>query len=252
MNTVDGPLVSVVIPTVSGREELLKRAVSSVHNQTYKNIELIVVNEGLSATRQRNIGISRSCGELVAFLDDDDEWLPEKLCLQMQTLQENKDAVCCISYMDDRRFEGRLSCPPCRTRHIDLLKGHNISNTSCFLVPRSILDCIRMGNDGFFDESLPAGHETDLALRLSRWGDIVCTPEVLAIQHRSNSQISGCWDKKIRGQFAFIRKWSMEMTMFQVVKRVCLMMLFFGGYVFGSRVMTPINVLKDRREHGRV
>ncbi len=68
------PLVSVVIPTIPSRSQLLTRALSSVQDQTYgmKNIEIVVVNEGLPATTQRNIGIERSHGDFIAFLDDDE------------------------------------------------------------------------------------------------------------------------------------------------------------------------------------
>src|SRR3989338_8677774 len=99
--------VSVIIPT-HNRPELLKRAVKSVLNQTYKDLEVIVVDDGLEkradetvnsfndsrlkyiqhpeekgGSAARNTGIKNSSGEFIAFLDDDDEWLPEKLEIQI-------------------------------------------------------------------------------------------------------------------------------------------------------------------------
>ena len=94
---------SVIIPTYK-RIEFLEKAIQSINTQTYRNYEIIVVNDNpddkttidnlshkfdkiivihLSHTKggnaARNLGILRSRGELIAFLDDDDLWLPEKL-----------------------------------------------------------------------------------------------------------------------------------------------------------------------------
>ena len=99
------PKVSVIIPTYN-RQKLLPKAIKSVLNQTFKNFELIIVDDGLTDNTKeiikefqkrdprikyiwqenfgapagpKNTGIKNSKGEYIAFLDDDDEWLPEKL-----------------------------------------------------------------------------------------------------------------------------------------------------------------------------
>jgi glycosyltransferase involved in cell wall biosynthesis len=116
------PLVSVVIPTLR-RPKLLMRALRSVFGQTVKQIEVIVVVDGpdeetvaslqsltdprltvivnpqsLNAAASRNIGVASANGEWIAFLDDDDEWLPQKLEAQL-AFAKNKDAilVSCLS-----------------------------------------------------------------------------------------------------------------------------------------------------------
>ena len=112
-------LVSVIIPSYN-RFKYLLNAIDSVVNQSYKNLEIIVVNDGSTqkdyyeydfkkidsrvtvihlednsrqkykmpspAANARNVGIDQSHGKFIAFLDDDDVWLPEKLKVQISIM----------------------------------------------------------------------------------------------------------------------------------------------------------------------
>lgn len=120
--------VSIIIPTYK-RNDMLERAINSVLNQTYKNIEVIVVDDNdegsiyrknneilmkkfksnskvrylkhiknMNGAVARNTGIYNSEGEYITFLDDDDEFLPLKIEKQVEFLEENfkiYDAVYC-------------------------------------------------------------------------------------------------------------------------------------------------------------
>src|SRR3989344_9216027 len=102
------PKISVIIPT-HNRPELLKKAVGSVLSQTYKDLEVIVVDDCMEkradsvikefndsrikhiqhqeekgGSAARNTGIRASSGEFIAFLDDDDEGVPGKIEIQMK------------------------------------------------------------------------------------------------------------------------------------------------------------------------
>lgn len=117
---MEKPLVSVIIPS-HNRFDFLINAIESVQNQTYKNVEIIVVNDCskeqkyyefefeknvkvinleknqrdvlgyISAGHVRNFGIENSKGKYIAFLDDDDIWLPEKLKIQINKLENSNN-----------------------------------------------------------------------------------------------------------------------------------------------------------------
>jgi glycosyltransferase involved in cell wall biosynthesis len=120
------PLVSAIIPTFN-RELTIARAVRSALAQTYGNIEVIVVDDGscdrtvqslrqfekqivvlqqenAGPSRARNFGASKAHGEILAFLDSDDEWLPQKIEMQVAMMQAYGTSMpCCIcnaTYID--------------------------------------------------------------------------------------------------------------------------------------------------------
>lgn len=135
-------LVSCVIPTYR-RSDTLNRAIKSVLSQTYKNVEILVVDDNekgseesnkvaelvdsfsnkkirlvlqekhINGAEARNAGVRASAGEYIAFLDDDDEWLPEKIEKQVAILEERPEigGVSCLynEYSNGAVFH---SCPP--------------------------------------------------------------------------------------------------------------------------------------------
>jgi glycosyltransferase involved in cell wall biosynthesis len=130
------PVVSAVIPT-RNRTQLVCRAVRSVLKQTYVNIEVIVVVDGpdsstvqallaltdprlrivalegnVGGSEARNIGAREARGEWIAFLDDDDEWLPEKIKRQINSIgaEEREIIFSATQYLDSKN--GRTSIQP--------------------------------------------------------------------------------------------------------------------------------------------
>ena len=119
------PKVSVIIPTYNAAR-WIGETIDSVQSQTYKNYEIIVIDDGsVDSTREvlekyikninyiyqdnkgvssaRNHGIKISAGEYIAFLDNDDIWLPDKLSLQIQVLESQKNIA--MIFTDGELFD---------------------------------------------------------------------------------------------------------------------------------------------------
>lgn len=202
------PLVSVIIPT-HNRARVLPRALASVMQQhgageTF-DMEIVVVddastddtprvvhdyprarhvrlstNQGLSAAR--NAGIAASRGGYLAFLDDDDEWLPEKLRCQVETLERVPGTSVvygeCIVRAGQRTF-----LVPARGQGVsgdvfDDLLERNLAPIHAFLVRREAVASV-----GGFDAQLRCFEDHDLWLRLASRTPFLFIPKPVAIYH---------------------------------------------------------------------
>ena len=200
------PLVSVIIPTFN-RADYLAKAVESVRAQTYPDWELIVVDdESVDPTRERmrlccarddriqyfrqnrqgvsvsrNMGIRRARGAYVAFLDDDDLWLPEKLKTQVEMMESDPAVGLTYSRFRIARFvDGRMDgskALPLRlaTTFADILWDCWIS-TSTVMIRRSCFD-----HSDWFNPLYPIAQDIDLWLRLVQRWRIAALAEPLAM-----------------------------------------------------------------------
>lgn len=195
MNQYTPGLVSVIIPTYK-RADLLVKAIDTVLNQTYKNIELLVVNDNvkgdeysqklyeiiggytderlrlveqekhINGAAARNAGIREAKGEYIAFQDDDDFWEPQKLERQvalLSSLDESWGAVSCLMriYSHGNLI---LSALPYRDGYIlmDILDRRTSMGTGALLIRRTALD-----DSGYFDEGLKRHQDLQLFARLA-------------------------------------------------------------------------------------
>ena len=187
------PKVSVIIPTYN-REKFIERSIRSVLDQTYQDFEIIIVddgstdntrkvlgpytgklkyiyqeNEGSSAARNR--GIKESIGGYIAFLDSDDIWMPEKLALQVDILDKNKNIGIVYSKMFMFNEKGeRIGTKPERAtgrNFTELIEIAGDIPTSSVLTRRECFD-----KAGLFDKDLPTIQDFDMWLRISEYYDI--------------------------------------------------------------------------------
>lgn len=201
------PKVSVIIPTYN-RADLLRTAISSALNQTFSDFEIVVVDDrstdhtqdiiksfkdnrikyilntgkkGPSAARNSAILMSKS--EYIAFLDDDDEWLPEKLHRQVELIDQSGSDVCGVhtNIIKKRKETGKIIFHDRGTKKLkgnllDQLSVGGLMITPTILLRKKCLDQI-----GLFDETISYMEDRDLWIRLSMKWDFEYIPDPLVI-----------------------------------------------------------------------
>lgn len=225
MNKMYIPFVSVVIPT-HNRADLLERSINSVLCQSYKNLEVIVVDDAstdhtasviekindsrlrylrleqnVGGAEARNIGISVALGDFVAFQDSDDEWRCSKLSNCLEAFKDRKDVVAVFS-RSWKIKDNKCSLAPggsipkvTKMGSQYLLRGNYI-DTPTAVVKKSALDSV-----GHFDPSLPRYQDWDLFIRLSSVGDFFFIDDPLILSYDTAGSISNNY----RAHFAAIK-----------------------------------------------
>ncbi len=193
MKNPEKPLVSVIIPTYN-RAHLLPRTIESVLSQTLKDFELIIIDDGSTdntrevvenfqkkdkriryiwqensgaPARPKNTGIKNSKGKCVAFLDDDDEWLPEKLEVQINLFEQKKvtniGMIACnsLDIYEDSNATIKYKIKKRKNYFHAILSSCFIHSCSSVLVKKEVLKDV-----GFFDENLKIADDWDMWIRI--------------------------------------------------------------------------------------
>jgi len=216
--TSNQPLVSVILPTYN-RAHIVSKALQSVLAQTYRNFEVIVIDDGSTDNTKeiitniackdprvkyfrnnenkgpagaRNVGINLAKGELIAFIDDDVEWFSDKLERQvnlLQTLPEDYAVVYSGSYKiigaGAKRYGPSKNIYPKEGDILNSLLKRNFVDTPSMLVRKNALFDV-----GLFDEKLPIMVDWELAIRLSKKYKFKFINEPLYISHDTPNSVS--------------------------------------------------------------
>jgi glycosyltransferase involved in cell wall biosynthesis len=227
------PEVSVILPTYN-RAHLVGRAILSVLNQTYRDFELIVVDDAsIDDTRRvtesfdderieyirhgdnrgaaaaRNTGIEASRGEYIAFQDSDDEWLPEKLERQMRAFKgaPPKIGVVYSSFWQVRERDRRLWPPrlrklanviPSKTRRLEGDVHHALLRGNFVTTQAAVVRRTCLERAGLFDERLPRFQDWELWLRISRHYHFKYIDEPLVLVYYTPDSISASRSNVVR------------------------------------------------------
>jgi len=228
------PKVSVIIPT-HDRAELLRLAITSVIDQTFKDWEIIVVddqstdhtpavvesfadkrikylhNKGKNGPSiARNLAISAASGEYIAFLDDDDEWLPHKLEKQIAVIDSCTEKVGGIysnRLMIDKSTGEIYSEDPgvetLRGNLLTQLMKKNPIHTSTLLIRKACLNKI-----GLFDETMRYMEDRDLFIRLSLHWKIEYVDEPLTkAYYHGKAHLSTNLEGQTKGREVILRRY---------------------------------------------
>ncbi len=240
-------LVSVIITTYQ-RPVFLERAIKSILNQTYSEIELIVVddNNGDSEARQlteslikkypdivyvkhaenkganaaRNSGIQSAKGEYIAFLDDDDEFLESKIKKQVEIAKKYKSdngVLVFTSYnvignqsLQKSRWSNKIKDRLYLPERDLIFTGNFIGSNSFVLMDRKSIELVNG-----YDETLQSSQDWDLYIRLSNLGvRLVGINEVLVnyFSDHAEQRITTIKEKRISGFYAINEKYKNEIN----------------------------------------
>lgn len=226
-------MISVIIPTYN-RATTIKRCIDSVLNQTYSNIEVIIIDDAstdnteeivksytndkikyykfeknLGACAARNKGIEIAKGDYIAFQDSDDEWFKNKLEIQMKRLKETntKFNFCALNRISNKteRKIPIYDVNKIENMTKELLKGNFIS-TQTMLGEKSVFKEIK------FDEQLPRYQDWDLVIRVSKKYKISYTDEILVNSYIQSDSITINSHKKVKATEIIYKKYYQDIN----------------------------------------
>lgn len=244
MKFVNG-LVSIIIPVYNGKE-FIKDAIESCLNQTYKNCEIIVIDDGstdnlleylnvyiLSKKIQyyykeknerssaRNMGIKVAKGEYIQFLDADDILLPSKLENQVKYLKHNEDvfAVYCLTkyfkvHKTNIIYERKKVCNG--NIYKELLKGNFIPINAVLM----------RKNNLFFDENLTTLEDWDFWLRSFKNKKIFCINKFLCLVRVHNMNTSRNRNNMLVGELNVLRKYQLNNEYLEIINYKVFIILY--------------------------
>ncbi len=233
------PLVSVIIPTYN-RAAFLRNAIESVLKQTFPDFEILVVDDASQVAVEeivrecgdsrirllrhdrnrgeapaRNTGILYATGEYLAFLDDDDEWLPEKLEVQVSVLSRRPPSVGGVytGFFVVEMTVGNILYTKIPTIsgniYPELLRHNVIGTPSTLMLRRACIEQV-----GLFDPSIVYGVDYDLYLRIARYFAFDCIGQPLVRYHVHDGRMSNDPDVLLLGMKALARRYGRERGFF--------------------------------------
>jgi glycosyltransferase involved in cell wall biosynthesis len=220
----NSPLVSVIVAAYNA-ETFIKQTLDSVLNQTYRNIEVLVVDDGsedrtaeivaaivqksqrvilLQQSNQgvasaRNLAIQNSRGAYIAPIDADDIWYPQKLEKQMQCMLQAEPSVGLVyawsAYINEKDlFIGRYTAENFYTVegdvYITMVYRNFIGNASTPLIRRACLDKIGGYSSQLKEQDAQGYEDWDLYLRIAEYYQFRVVPEFLVGYRQSTGSMS--------------------------------------------------------------
>jgi len=225
------PKVSVVIVTYN-RPDYIPLAIQSVLDQTFQDLEILVVDNGVEkpaikivesfndsrikylpqikntgCSGGKNVGIENARGEYVAFLDDDDVWLSEKLELQMEAFKKNPEAGFCFTAITEIRDKGETNSlvPEGFGDYFEFaMRKFNGFLSSTLLIKKEVFEKV-----GLLDESFPSHTDIDLIIRITKKykGVAINKPLIKMTLTSDHEQMGSSYKRRIAGRHLLLDKY---------------------------------------------
>jgi len=236
--------ISIIIPTYNSAQYICE-AIESVLNQTYKDFEIIVVDDGSTDNTKevikpylnkmkyiyqqnsgpsaaRNRGIQEAKGEYIAFLDADDIWLPQKLELQIKFMEKEKEVglifsdmvlfnekeIIKNSFLKEKLFFNKLSIKSLSsTEKVIYDNVFNALLQENFIPTNTVIVKKECFNKvGFFDETLFSVEDRDMWLRIGLFYDIGFINFPLVLTRFHETNISGNQELALKSRLKVMKK----------------------------------------------
>ncbi len=192
--------------------------VSVVRSHPDPRVRCVVLEKNSGAQAARNRGIFEAQADWIAFQDSDDEWVPEKLAKQVSALENVDFDPWSLVYCNAYRFEKAIGLKSIRL--LPVVEGENqystLLQTRAMLFPTIITSKKALEKIGYLDEQVPSFQEWDTSIRLARYCKIIHLKEPLMVYHAgSGDAISGSSTKHVEGLHYIINKYEND------IKELC-------------------------------
>lgn len=266
LNFNKNPLVSVIIPT-HNRASHIESTVLSVLNQTYQNLEIIVIddhsidntqkildtikdsrlkviknNRKKGAPGARNTGILYSKGEYLAFLDDDDYWYINKIDEQITKFNNSMSSIglvyCGYSIMENHKITAMIN-PKWKKNVLKKILKQNIVGSPTPLIKR---ECIE--NVGLFDEAFVSCQDWEYWSRVAIDYEFDYVPKILSNYQIHEKQISQSSDRLLKGRISYYHKFKKLLVQNTLVS-VHIRNIGVLGFILNKKPEIIIGILKN-------
>jgi len=267
------PKVSVIIPT-HNRVKLLRRSLSSVISQDYRDFEILIIDDypgsdtenlvnsfqdnriryfkvrPMNASAARNFGIGQAKGEYIAFLDDDDEWFPTILSKELKIFARTTKTVALVytgvNHINVATGQSNRYIPSTRGDVFNIfLEGCFIHSMSAVMIRTDVL----LEVNGL-DEAMPSQHDWDLYIRIAKNYKFECVPEALVNYYHHGGSITRDMEKQIQGWSLLYEKHWQDIKSRKVRSNYYLrrgVLLYFNGRAEEGRQCLVKSILTNWR-----
>lgn len=225
-------LISIIVPT-HNRAAMLERAIDSIFRQSYKKIEVIIIANGctdnttevvkhlqekyqtihflnyvepLGGAEARNRGLDAMQGEYVAFLDDDDEWLEDKLEYQLKVLKNSNYCIVGCGYNKVGTEKTKQILLPEEISFYEMTFENVLGSLSFCITKNEYIKALRI------NKKLKANQDYDLWLKImkSTNKDAYAVQMPLVNYHQHHTRISTNIEMRVESQLLFLELWENE------------------------------------------